>query len=255
MGLGGRIAEQWGWLTRYSGRVFADDLVASVVVTILLVPQCLAYALLAGLPAQVGIYASILPLVAYALLGSSNYLNVGPTAVISLMTAAIIATLPAETRLVSAAALALMTGAMLIVAGLFRAGFIMNFVSRPVVSAYITGAALLIIFSQLKHLLGMEVQARTAFGIIRQLWGGVSDTHIPTLIIGVLASAAFLFVKGPLPYLLVKSGVRARLARLIGRMAPIVIIGLFVVVSAVLALATKYGVAEVGDVPLRLWPL
>ena len=128
---------QYSWIKTYSGQVFTDDLLAAIVVTILLVPQCLAYALLAGLPPQLGIYASIFPLVAYALLGSSNYLNVGPTAVISLMTAASIAMIPPEARIVSAGALALMTGGMLIIAGLFKAGFIMNFVSRPVVSAYI----------------------------------------------------------------------------------------------------------------------
>jgi len=130
----------------YNGSIFADDLVAAIIVTILLVPQSLAYALLAGLPPQVGIYVSIFPLIAYALFGSSRIINVGPTAVISLMTAACIATLPEGTRLVSAAALALMTGGILLLAGLIKGGFVMNFVSRPVVSAYITGAALLIIF-------------------------------------------------------------------------------------------------------------
>jgi len=119
-------------------------------VTILLVPQSLAYALLAGLPPQVGIYVSIFPLLAYAAFGSSRYLNVGPTAVISLMTAVAIAVLPEETRLISAAALAILTGIILLIAGILKAGFVMNFVSRPVVSAYITGAALLIIFSQKK---------------------------------------------------------------------------------------------------------
>ena len=137
----------------YSAGVFSEDLVAAIVVTILLVPQSLAYALLAGLPPQIGIYVSIFPLIAYALLGSSNYVNVGPTAVISLMTAASIAALPEDMRLISAAALALMVGLMLIVAGFLKAGSIMNFISRPVVSAYITGAALLIIISQLKHCL------------------------------------------------------------------------------------------------------
>ena len=93
------------------------------------------------MPPQVGIYVSIFPLLAYALLGSSKYLNVGPTAVISIMTAASISMLPEGERLISAAALGVMTGSILLVAWLFKAGFIMNFVSRPVVSAYITGAA------------------------------------------------------------------------------------------------------------------
>ena len=152
----GAFGNQYSWVKGYNGRVFTDDLLAAIVVTILLVPQCLAYALLAGLPPQLGIYASIFPLVAYALLGSSNHINVGPTAVLSLMTAVAIAALPPETRIASAGALALLTGGMLIIAGLLKAGFVMNFVSRPVVSAYITGAALLIIFSQAKHVLGVS---------------------------------------------------------------------------------------------------
>jgi hypothetical protein len=110
--MSGRIASaakaQWGWIWGYSGSHFSSDLVAAIVVTILLVPQSLAYALLAGLPPKVGIYASITPLLAYAVLGSSRQLNVGPTAVISLMTAATISGLPEELRIVGAAALALM---------------------------------------------------------------------------------------------------------------------------------------------------
>jgi len=163
------IMTQWSWLKGYNGSIFADDLVAAIIVTILLVPQSLAYALLAGLPPQVGIYVSIFPLIAYALFGSSRIINVGPTAVISLMTAASIAALPEGTRLVSAAALALMTGGILLLAGLLKAGFIMNFVSRPVVSAYITGAALLIIFSQLKHILGVQASGNTVIALLGEL--------------------------------------------------------------------------------------
>jgi len=155
MSLKSSLRQHFDWLDGYSSSIFSADLIAAIIVSILLVPQSLAYALLAGLPPQLGIYVSIFPLIAYALLGSSRQLNVGPTAVISLMTAACIATLPPDIRLVSAAVLALMTGSMLIIAGLLRAGFVMNFVSRPVVSAYITGAALLIIISQLKYIFGV----------------------------------------------------------------------------------------------------
>ena len=249
------LGKQYGWLKGYSGSIFTDDLVAAIVVTILLVPQCLAYALLAGLPPQVGIYASIFPLVAYALLGSSNYLNVGPTAVISLMTAACIAGLPEEARLVSAAALALVTGGMLIIAGLLKAGFIMNFVSRPVVSAYITGAALLIIFSQAKHIFGVSVDSQTAFGMVKNLIQELSNTKSLALITGVVAIVLFVLVRGFLPLILVKSGVRAKTAKLIARMAPIMIIAAFVIVSAVLDFGGKAGLSIVGDVPAGLPPL
>jgi len=211
--------------------------------------------LLAGLPPQIGIYASIFPLLAYALLGSSNYLNVGPTAVISLMTAACIATLPEGTRIASAGALALLTGGMLIIAGFLKAGFLMNFVSRPVVSAYITGAALLIIFSQAKHLLGLSVEAHTAFGMISSLLGQLPNANPLALLTGGVAIALFISVRSFLPLLLVKSGVRAKTAKIMSRMAPILIIAAFVILSAFLDLGDGGGLAVVGDVPAGLPPL
>jgi SulP family sulfate permease len=248
------IREQWGWAKGYNPGILTDDLLAAVVVTVLLVPQCLAYALLAGLPPQIGIYASIFPLLAYAALGSSNFLNVGPTAVISLMTAVCIASLPPEMRLVSAAALALVTGVILTIAGFLKAGFVMNFVSRPVVSAYITGAALLIIISQIKHILGIPVEKGTAFGMIQTLVTGLDQTNSFAIATGVLAAVGFYFVRTALPYLLVKSGVRARTAKIIARMAPILIIAAFVVVSAFFGLNAQFGLAIVGEVPSGLPP-
>ena len=170
-----RIKRQWPWLSGYSGTIFTQDLVAAIIVTVLLVPQCLAYALLAGLPPQVGIYASVFPLIAYAAFGSSNYMSVGPTAVISLMTAVAIASLPEEGRVVSAAVLALITGIILIIMGLLKGGFIMNFISRSVVAAYITGAALLIMISQFKHIFGVKAGGTTAFELLKNLFGNMSN--------------------------------------------------------------------------------
>ena len=252
----GAFGNQYSWVKGYNGRVFTDDLLAAIVVTILLVPQCLAYALLAGLPPQLGIYASIFPLVAYALLGSSNHINVGPTAVLSLMTAVAIAALPPETRIASAGALALLTGGMLIIAGLLKAGFVMNFVSRPVVSAYITGAALLIIFSQAKHVLGVSIESQTAFGMVYNLVSQVSNLNPLAFFTGSIAILLFVLARGALPYLFVKSGVRAKTAKLVARMAPIVIIAIYVCISGYLDFG-KSGLAIVGEVPAGLpsWSL
>ena len=185
------VSRQWGWLRGYNGGVFSEDLIAAIIVTILLVPQSLAYALLAGLPPQVGIYVSIFPLLAYAAFGSSRYLNVGPTAVISLMTAACIALLPEGERLVSAAALAVMTGIILLIAGILKAGFVMNFVSRPVVSAYITGAALLIIVSQIKHIFGITASGNTVFALLGDVRANLPNTNKVALWIGLSAIAIF----------------------------------------------------------------
>ncbi|MEM7728035.1 MAG: SulP family inorganic anion transporter [Pseudomonadota bacterium] len=247
------VASQWGWIAHYSPSIFSRDLVAAIVVTILLVPQSLAYALLAGLPPKVGIYASITPLLAYAVLGSSRQLNVGPTAVISLMTAATIVELPEEVRIVGAAALALMVGAMLIGAGLLKAGFLMNFVSRPVVSAYITGAALLIIISQLRHIVGVDGGGRTALAMLGNLRDQIGGVHLITLLVGVTALAAFYFARNSVAYRLVRAGLSSDRAKMASRMAPIVIIGLFILVSWLSGL-DALGLAVVGAVPAGLPP-
>lgn len=246
---------QWAWLRGYNGGIFADDMVAAIIVTILLVPQSLAYAMLAGLPPQVGIYVSIFPLVAYALFGSSRYINVGPTAVISLMTAACIAALPEGTRLISAAALAVMTGTILLLAGIVKAGFVMNFVSRPVVSAYITGAALLIVISQLKHILGITASGTTAFELVRDLWVNAANLNKAALTIGLLAIASLWSIRKYLAFGLVRLHVKSRNARLISRMAPILIVAAFIIVSAWLNLAEKYDLRIVGKIPSGLPPL
>ncbi len=247
------LTSQWGWVRGYGPSTFSKDLVAAIVVTILLVPQSLAYALLAGLPPKVGIYASITPLVAYALLGSSRQLNVGPTAVISLMTASTIAALPEEVRIIGAAVLALMVGAMLIGAGLLKAGFLMNFVSRPVVSAYITGAAFLIIISQLRHIFGVDGGGRTAFAMIGNLRDQVSQTSLVTVLVGGAALLSFYLARNSVAYRLVRAGMSSRRAKMASRMAPILIIAVFIAISAVAAL-DEQGLAIVGYVPGGLPP-
>lgn len=251
--LSSAVKAQWGWVGDYNRSQLSSDFVAAIVVTILLVPQSLAYALLAGLPPKVGIYASITPLLAYAVLGSSRQLNVGPTAVISLMTANCIVELPEELRVVGAAALALMVGAMLVGAGFLKAGFLMNFVSRPVVSAYITGAAFLIIISQLRHIFGVDGGGRTAFDMITNLSDQLVQTSSITLVVGCAALLFFYLARNSIAYRLVKAGVSSRRARMLSRMAPIVIIIVFILTSWAGGL-DRAGLAIVGEVPGGLPP-
>lgn len=242
----------FAWAKDYNGQTFSGDFVAGLIVTILLVPQSLAYAMLAGLPAIVGIYASILPLLAYALFGSSRQLAVGPTAIISLLTAVSLSVMPEELRLVSAAALALMVGGFLMLAGLLRAGFIMNFVSRPVVAAYISGSAILIILSQLRHVLGIEAAGNTAFKIGRGILAKLSDTNIATVIIGVLTMIFLILIKRYLAYLLVRAGMRAGSARIIARVAPIFAVITAIATLSYTSIAQNNGVAIIGEIPQGL---
>lgn len=147
------------WLRRYRAEFVSGDVGAAIVTTLLLVPQSVAYALLAGLPPQVGLYAGVAPPLAYALFGSSNTLSVGPMAVTSLMTAAALAPIVAvgtEHALLAAMWLALIGGVSLFLAGIFRFGFLAQLLSRPVLSGFTTAAALMIAWSQLAPLLGLH---------------------------------------------------------------------------------------------------
>ena len=148
------------WGRDYRRETLVNDLIAAVIVTIMLIPQSLAYAMLAGLPPVIGLYASILPLIAYALFGTSRTLAVGPVAILSLMTAAAagkVAAQGSEAYIQAALILAFLSGVILLVLGLFRMGFLANFLSHPVVSGFITASGIIIAASQLKHILGYSI--------------------------------------------------------------------------------------------------
>lgn len=169
-----------GWLAHYGRHSLGRDLLASVIVSVMLVPQALAYALLAGLPAQVGLYASMLPLVLYALFGTSSTLAVGPVAIISLMTASAIAgmsgadgaALSTPEMLVAALLLAFLSGAMLIAMGLLRLGVLVNFISHPVISGFMTASGILIIASQLGPLTGLSLSGGNLIAMGESLSAG-----------------------------------------------------------------------------------
>ena len=145
------------WLKNYRRELLAGDIGAGVLVVLMLVPQSMAYALVAGLPPVAGLYASILPPLVYALFGSSMVQSVGPMAITSLMTATALATLaPSGSELYGAMAalMALISGVVLLLCGLLRLGFLSNFLSRPVMSGFTSGAALVIAADPLQVLLG-----------------------------------------------------------------------------------------------------
>ncbi len=176
------------WAPSYGRDQATSDLVAAVIVTVMLIPQSLAYALLAGLPAQVGLYASILPLVVYAVFGTSRTLSVGPVAVASLMTAAALAPLAeagTAEYLAGAILLAVMSGLMLtLMGGVLRLGFLANFLSHPVISGFITASGIVIAASQLKHLFGIQANGHNLLDIGHSLLVSLGNTNVPTLLIG-----------------------------------------------------------------------
>lgn len=212
------------WLPKYNRSAFSSDLVAAVIVTILLIPQSLAYALLAGLPAETGLYASILPLVAYCLFGTSRTLSVGPAAIIALMIAAATSNLatPGTTEYVTAAVtLAFVSGLILCLMGLLRLGFMANFLSHPVISGFVTASAILIAVGQLGSLLGLKISGTNLPFLLGELFVELPNLNLPTLAIGSLALAILFWCRRWLARSLVRLGLNDELATLLAKGGPI----------------------------------
>ena len=242
------------WLPGYRREHAVSDLIAAVIVTIMLIPQSLAYALLAGLPAQVGLYASILPLVLYAVFGTSRTLSVGPVAVAALMTAAALAPIaePGSAEYVAGAVLlAVMSGLMLTAMGLLKLGFLANFLSHPVISGFITASGLVIAASQVKHLVGVEANGHNLLDIVTSLAANLGSVHGPTLLIGGGALLFLIFARSHLKPLLIRVGASQRAAELVAKTAPILVVVTTTALAWGLGLDAR-GVQLVGEVPAGL---
>jgi SulP family sulfate permease len=245
------------WAPRYNRAALADDLLAAAIVTIMLIPQSLAYASIAGLPPEVGLYASIAPLVAYAIFGGSTALAVGPVAVISLMTAATIADVAppnSERYIETALVLAVLVGLILIALGLFRLGFLANFLSRPIVSGFISASGLLIAIGQLQHVIGVRTEGDSLVELAVSLARHAGDAHLPTLGIGAGVTLFLIWSRTSLKPLIEKAGIKGPTASLIARAAPLFAIVASIALVVGLDLASK-GVAIVGKTPQGLPPL
>ena len=243
------------WLQQYRREQAIQDGIAGLVVTVLLVPQSLAYAMLAGLPPHVGMYASILPLLAYAAFGSSMTLAVGPVAVASLMTASALAPFAAQGSpeyLSLAILLAVLGGLQLMVLGILRLGFVANLLSHSVISGFVTGSALLIVIGQLKPLLGVPTQGHTAVELLLSLLASFQKLQPATAALGLLAVLLLWSSRRFLAKLLAWCGVPLRAADLVAKLAPMVIVVLSVGAVAVWQLDTRHGVAVVGTIPQGL---
>jgi SulP family sulfate permease len=245
------------WGRRYDRATLTSDLVAAVIVTIMLIPQSLAYAALAGLAPEVGLYASIAPLLLYAIFGTSRVLAVGPVAVVSLMTATAIGSHAAAGTpqyWAMAITLAFLSGAMLLAMGLLRLGFLANFLSHPVISGFITASALVIAAGQLKVLLGIKVEGHT---FVELIWGLVMQAlniHLITAILG-LSTVAFLFwSRHKLKPLLVRLGLPSKWADLLSKAGPVAGIAATAWITWWFGLHT-HGLKIVGTVPQGLPPL
>ncbi len=244
------------WGQRYDRTALSNDMIAAVIVTIMLIPQSLAYALLAGLPPEAGIYASIAPIILYAIFGTSRALAVGPVAVVSLLTASAIGQVAeAGTAGYAVAALTLagLSGAFLVLLGVFRLGFLANFLSHPVIAGFITASGILIATSQLKHILGVSAHGHTLPEMLGSIFAHLDQINWITVVIGISATAFLFWVRGNLKPLLKRLGTGPVLTDLLAKAGPVA-----AVVTTTLAVwlfgLQNAGVKIVGDVPQSLPP-
>ena len=222
----------------------------------MLIPQGLAYALLAGLPPEAGLYASVAPLLLYALFGTSRVLAVGPVAVVSLMTAAAISeqgALSGASPWAIAITLAFLSGALLLLMGLLRLGFLANFLSHPVISGFISASGLLIAASQLKTIMGVRAEGQQVFEILNTLVRQISQTHLLTLAIGVSTIIFLFWVRKGLKPLLLRVGLGPKLADSLAKAGPVIAIAVTLTLTWWLDWQTQ-GVKIVGAVPQGLPP-
>ena len=242
------------WSRGYDRGALVSDLLAAAIVTVMLIPQSLAYALLAGVPAEMGLYATMLPLVAYALLGTSRTLSVGPVAVISLMTATAVGDVVASTGanyIEATIALALLSGAVLFLMGILRFGFLVNFLSHPVVAGFITASGIIIAVGQLRHLLGVNAHGDNLLELGTSLATDLHSVNISTLMLGALALAVLLLARHSLPGVLKRWRVPETLANFLCKASPVVVVCLTSLLAWGLSL-DRVGVALVGEVPSGL---
>ncbi|SEQ54288.1 sulfate permease, SulP family [Loktanella sp. DSM 29012] len=245
------------WGRTYDRGAFSNDMVAAVIVTIMLIPQSLAYALLAGLPPEAGIYASIAPIILYAIFGTSRALAVGPVAVVSLLTASAIGQVAEQGTAgyaVAALTLAFLSGGFLMLLGVLRLGFLANFLSHPVIAGFITASGILIAASQFKHILGISAQGHTLPEILMQLWENLGQTNWITVVLGVLATGFLFWVRKGLKPLLRRLGATPTVADFATKAGPVAAV-VVTTLSVWLFGLDERGVKIVGSVPQSLPPL
>lgn len=241
------------WLLAYQKVDLSDDIVAGVVTAILLVPQGMAYAVLAGLPPELGLYASIIPPLIYAFTGSSRTIAIGPVSVAAILVASAMVSLgkvPGTPEYIAdVIMLSALCGSLLIVMALFRLGGLSNFLSHPVLNGFTSAAAIIIIISQIKNLTGLDVpRGDSVINKLSYIAENASQFNLPTFSLGLACILGLVFLKPAIEKLSLKCKIDAQHARALGRTGPLFI----VVISTVLVFLLKldsYNVSTVGNIP------
>lgn len=243
-------------LTSIDKQGFGQDLLAGTITAILLVPQALAYALLAGLPPEVGLYASVIPPIIYAFTGTSRTLAVGPVAVAAVMVAAALAPYAGDDPakyLTGALILSALSGVIMLVMGLLRLGWLTNFISHPVLSGFTTGAAIFIVGTQLASLTGISIPRGSSFAeLLQTLVTDIKHLNPATATFGIIAIVLLALARDPLVRFFSGRGMKKDTATVIGRTAPLMVVIGAIIVASALGAKDSLNVAVVGTVPQGL---
>ncbi len=239
------------WAPVYSRQEAVGDAMAAATIMLLLIPQSMAYALLAGLPAVTGLYASMLPLVVYALMGTSPALGVGPAALRSIMSLAAVGAVVAQGSADFVAAsllLAVMVGALLLVMGALRMGFVAGFLSHPVLSGFVTASGLLIAMSQWQHIWGSPLASQNLWVFVQSWWTHGREFHPLTLAVGLGTMVWLGLSKRWLKPLLQGCGLKTQHIGLVLKAVPLLTLMVAIVLTTQWQWAQQ-GLAVVGDIP------
>jgi sulfate permease, SulP family len=242
------------WGKSYNRNLAINDMTAAVIVTLMLVPQALAYAILSGLPPQVGLYASMLPLIAYAVFGTSNTLAIGPVAIAALMTASAIkpfSEISIAMGVEAAVIMAFMSGIFLLASGILRLGFLANFLSHSVIAGFISAASIVIATSQLPTLLGYSVKGDNMTELISGVFSNFDKLHSTTLILSSLTLGILLITRKYGKSFFEWVGFNTFISQTLTRAVPaiLVVLGTLTMKLDITWLST---VKTVGDIPAGL---
>ncbi|MEE3149081.1 MAG: SulP family inorganic anion transporter, partial [Bacteroidota bacterium] len=226
------------WLPNYKKSYLSGDISAGITVGIMLIPQGMAYAMIAGLPPVFGLYAALLPQVIYALMGTSRQIAIGPVAMDSLIIASGLGALSLsgiDEYIAMAIFLALFVGIIQILMGFLKMGFLVNFLSKPVISGFTSAAALIIGITQLKHLLGISVTSNRTLPIIKQTLAQLDQINPVAVVVGLTGIGIMLLIK-----------------RINSQIPAAIVVVVFGIALAYFTPLTNYGLLLVGKIPQGL---
>ncbi|OTG79445.1 sodium-independent anion transporter [Acinetobacter sp. ANC 5054] len=245
----------WQWLQTYTPVKFKSDVLASLIVIAMLVPQGMAYSMLAGLPPIMGLYASILPMIVYALVGGSSTLSIGPVAIISMMTFATLNPLyevGSPVYIEAATLLALLVGIISLLLGMLRFGFLIQLISHPVIKSFIIASALLIALGQFKFLVDVPLAGNNIPEFVISLWQYLSLTNFASLTFGIIAILFLIYM----PKVLASQSVQSRIGAtaFFSKAIPLILVFLSIVCVMYWNLQ-DVGIKTVGEIPSGFPPL